>query len=85
MRSQSGNRINMTVRVLFFPGVYLSLFLDLEEDYGHIGYKGRGSIRGVSLSFKGKVARPQIIETSPAIQIRRTGLRTSVSNRIRHH
>jgi len=53
----------------------------LEEDYGHIGYKGRGPIQVLSLSSLNKVARNQVIETLPATRIRRTELRTSASNR----
>ena len=53
----------------------------IEEDYGHIGYKGRGPIQVLSLSHLIRAARNQVIETLPATRIRRTGLRTSASNR----
>lgn len=56
-----------------------------EEDYGHIGYKGRGPIQVLSLSYISKVARNQVFETLPATRIRRTGLRTSASNRAIDH
>ncbi len=36
-KAQSGNRINMTARVLFFPYTHMSLFLSKEDDSGHIG------------------------------------------------
>ena len=57
----------------------------MEQDYGHIGYKGRGPIQVLSLSYVSKAARNQVIETLPATRIRRTGLRTSVSNRAIDH
>jgi hypothetical protein len=71
----------MTVR-----GLVLSIHVyesspQVEEDYGHIGYKGRGPIQVLSLSYLSKAARNQVIETFPATRIRRTGLRTSASNR----
>jgi hypothetical protein len=71
----------MTVR-----GLVLSIHVyesspQVEEDYGHIGYKGRGPIQVLSLSYLSKAARNQVIETLPATRIRRTGLRTSASNR----
>ena len=53
----------------------------MEQDYGHIGYKGRGSSQVLSLSHQSRAARHQMIETLPATRIRRTALRTSVSNR----
>ena len=53
----------------------------IEEDYGHIGYKGRGPIQVLSLSHLSRAARNQVIETLPATRIRRTALRTSVSIR----
>ena len=51
LQLQSGYRINKTVR-----GRVLSIHVyesspDIEEDYGHIGYKGRVSIQVLSLSF----------------------------------
>ena len=81
MQIQSGFRINLTVR-----GLVLSIHVyesspQIEEDYGHVGYKGRGSIQVLSLSHLSRVARNQVIETLPATRIRRTGLRTSASNR----
>ena len=51
----------------------------LEQDYGHIGYKGREPIQVLSLSHYYRGARHQMIETYPATRIRRTALRTSVS------
>jgi len=71
----------MTVR-----GLVLSIHVyesspQIEEDYGHIGYKGRGPIQVLSLSYINKVARNQVIETLPATRIRRIGLRTSANNR----
>ena len=53
----------------------------IEEDYGHIGYKGRGPIQVLSLFPLSGAARNQVIETLPAPRIRRTALRTSASNR----
>jgi len=43
----------------------------IEQDYGHIGYKGRGPIQVLSLSYLNKAARNQMIETLPATRIRR--------------
>ncbi|MGD9413144.1 MAG: hypothetical protein PVJ54_14855 [Desulfobacterales bacterium] len=50
LQIQSGYRINMTVR-----GRVLSIHVyessaQIEQDYGHIGYKGRGPIQVLSLS-----------------------------------
>ena len=53
----------------------------IEQDYGHVGYKGRGSSQVLSLSHQIQGARHQVIETLPATRIRRTALRTSVSIR----
>ncbi|MBT8370295.1 MAG: hypothetical protein KJO34_04990 [Deltaproteobacteria bacterium] len=53
----------------------------IEEDYGHIGYKGRGPIQVLSLSYLSKAARNQVIEAFPATRIRRIGLRTSANKR----
>ena len=43
----------------------------LEQDYDHIGYKGRGPIQVLSLPLYSWVARNQVIETLPATRIRR--------------
>jgi hypothetical protein len=71
----------MTVRGLVLSIHVYESFSQIEKDYGHIGYKGRGPIQVLSLSYLHKVARNQVIETLPATRIRRTGLRTSASNR----
>ena len=42
-----------------------------EQDYDHIGYKGRGPIQVLSLFLNRKEARNQVIETLPATRIRR--------------
>ena len=55
-------------------------FAVMQQDYGQIGYKGRGSIQRLSLAYVAKTARPQMLETLPATRIRRIALRTSVSN-----
>ncbi len=57
----------------------------LQQDYGHVGYKGRGPIQVLSLSYLSKVARHQVIETFPATRIRRIGLRTSANKRAWDH
>ncbi len=71
----------MTVRGLVLSIHVYESFPQIEEDYGHIGYKGRGPIQVLSLSHSSKAARNQVIETLPATRIRRTGLRTSANNR----
>jgi hypothetical protein len=71
----------MTVRGLVLSIHVYESSSQIEKDYGHIGYKGRGSIQGLSLSHSSKAARTQAIEILPATRIRRTGLRTSASNR----
>ena len=75
-----GNRINLTVRVLFFASHVYESFAALQQDYGHVGYKGRGASQVLSLSQM-RAARHQMIETLPATRIHRTALRTSVSIR----
>ena len=71
----------MTVRGLVLSIHVYESSAQNEQDYGHIGYKGRGPIQVLSLSFCSKVARNQVIETLPATRIRRIGLRTSANNR----
>ena len=75
----------MTVRGLVLSIHVYESRAEVEQDYGHIGYKGRGPIQVLSLSYLSKVARNQVIETLPATRIRRTGLRTSASNRAIDH
>ena len=83
--SESGNRINMTVRVLFFPYTHLSLILFSRMTMVILGIKAGGlSTEGACLLLN-KVARPQLFETSPATRIRRTGLRTSVQGMAMSH
>jgi hypothetical protein len=67
-----GNRINLTVRVLFFASHVYESFAGLQQDYGHVGFKGRGSSQVLSLSRQMRAARHQMIETFPATRIRRT-------------
>ena len=71
----------MTVRGLVLSIHVYESSAHNEQDYGHIGYKGRGPIQVLSLSYINKAARNQVIETLPATRIRRIGLRTSASNR----
>ena len=71
----------MTVRGLVLSIHVYESFPQIEEDYGHMGYKGRGPIQVLSLSHLSKAARNQVIETLPATRIRRTVLRTSASNK----
>ena len=52
-----------------------------EQDYGHIGYIRPGAYPGVEPFPLSQAARHQVIEAFPATRIRRTALRTSVSNR----
>ena len=80
MQSQSGDRINMTVRAVFFPCTYMSLFLLCRKmTRVTLGIKAGGlSTEGVCRPGASGVARPLLFETHPATRIRRTGLRTSV-------
>jgi hypothetical protein len=70
----------MTVRVVFFPDTYMSLFfLKRKMTRVTLGIKAGGlSRRGACRPEAAGVASPLLIETHPATRIRRTGLRTSV-------
>lgn len=80
MHTQSGYRINMTVRAVFFPDTYMSLFfLKRKMTRVTLGIKAGGlSRRGACRPEASEVASRLLIETHPATRIRRTGLRTSV-------
>ena len=80
MHTQPGNRINMTVRAVFFPDTHMSLFfLTRKMTRVTLGIKAGGlSRRGACRPEASGVARPPSFETHPATRIRRTGLRTSV-------
>jgi hypothetical protein len=76
---QAGDRINMTVRVLFFPYTYRSLFPIMEMARVTLGIKAGGLSRVRGLHHKADgVPKAQLLETLPATRIRLFELRTSV-------
>ena len=80
MHTQSGDRINMTVRAVLFPDTYMSLFfLKRKMTRVTLGITAGGlSRRGACRPEAAEVASRLLFETHPATRIRRTGLRTSV-------
>jgi hypothetical protein len=70
----------MTVRAVFFPCTYMSLFLLCRKmTRVTLGIKAGGLSRGRAYRPEASgVASRLLFETHPATRIRRTGLRTSV-------
>ena len=70
----------MTVRVVFFPDTYMSLFfLRRKMTRVTLGIKAGGLSRGRACRpGVSEVASRPLFETHPATRIRRAGLRTSV-------